>query len=186
MQKRAPKQIVDVVRELSRYSPDAFDFLREGLDYTVQRKHGPEVDKLRQILEWLQESDLELSDLPEAIEQGDLPKQIADFIAEQGGPDVIQTRLNLHVGGQDLCWGLRDLALERWGLMAPAVLQQWGIKATEDFGRMVFALVDNGLLQKHPHDQIADFEGVFEFDNAFERSYRINLGGNARDQKRKD
>src|SRR5205823_3438307 len=66
----APKNVVDLVRQLSRYSPEAFEFLREGLDYTVRRKHGPAVEKLRQVLEWLQESDFELADLPEAFERG--------------------------------------------------------------------------------------------------------------------
>src|SRR5437879_5251681 len=64
----APKIVVDLVRQLSRYSPEAFEFLREGLDYTVRRKHGPAVEKLRQVLEWLQESELDLADLSEAFD----------------------------------------------------------------------------------------------------------------------
>jgi uncharacterized repeat protein (TIGR04138 family) len=68
-----------------------------------------------------------------------------------------------------------DLALEQWGLLAPVVLRHWGIRSTKDFGRMVFALVDHGLLQKQPDDDIRDFENVYDFETAFVKSYKIDL-----------
>src|SRR5437763_1785964 len=46
-----------------------------------------------------------------------------------------------HISGQDLCEGLRDLALRRWGMMARAVFSRWGITSTLDFGRIVFAMI---------------------------------------------
>jgi len=184
--KQSQKDIADITRESFRFSPDAFDFLREGLDFTVQRKHGPAVDKMRKILQWLEDKDLELAELPAAFEEGILPRSLADFIEENGGPEAVQSRLNLHVCGKDLCWGLRDLALERWGLLAPAVLQQWGVKSTQDFGRMVFTLVEQGLLQKQPQDQLSDFANVFDFAEAFDRSYRIDMGRNSKNQKQSE
>lgn len=80
-----------------------------------------------------------------------------------------------HITGQQLCEGLRDLAVERWGLMARAVLATWGIRTTDDFGRIVFAMIDAGLLQKQEKDTIADFIGVFDFRTAFESAYTIRL-----------
>src|SRR4051794_26069284 len=47
-----------------------------------------------------------------------------------------------HIGGRDLCEGLRELALKRWGRMARAVLARWNIRRTVDFGNIVFALVE--------------------------------------------
>jgi uncharacterized repeat protein (TIGR04138 family) len=184
--KQSPPDIANTARESFRYSPDAFDFLREGLDFTVQRTHGPAVETMRKILQWLEDKELDISRLPEAFEEGLLPTSLAAFIEENGGPVVVQERLNLHVGGKDLCWGLRDLAIERWGLMAPAVLHQWGIKSTQDFGRMVFSLVEQGLLQKQPHDQLSDFANVFDFAEAFERTYRIEMSRNVRNQKQSE
>ncbi len=32
-----------------------------------------------------------------------------------------------HVTGRQLCESIRDLALDRYGLMAPSVLRRWGI-----------------------------------------------------------
>ena len=72
-----------------------------------------------------------------------------------------------HVTGQQLCVGLRDLALERYGMLASAVLAGWGIHRTDDFGRMVFALIDAGAMSKTPHDTVEDFCGVYEFAEAF-------------------
>ena len=80
-----------------------------------------------------------------------------------------------HVAGRDLCEGLREYALMKWGLMARTVLARWNIRKTYDFGRIVFALVDNGWMQKTDDDSIDDFRNVFEFATAFEAGYRIEM-----------
>jgi uncharacterized repeat protein (TIGR04138 family) len=72
-----------------------------------------------------------------------------------------------HVSGQQLCLGLRDYAVVRYGLLARTVLARWGICKTEDFGRIVFAMIDAGLLRRSDDDTIEDFRSVFEFDEAF-------------------
>ncbi|MGN6369109.1 MAG: Minf_1886 family protein [Phycisphaerae bacterium] len=72
-----------------------------------------------------------------------------------------------HVSGQQLCWGLRNYAVEKYGLLAETVLSHWGIVRTSDFGRIVFAMVDNKLMQKTDDDDIRDFYNVFEFSSAF-------------------
>jgi len=78
-----------------------------------------------------------------------------------------------HVTGQQLCWGLRTYALQRWGLLAPIVLNRWNILTTLDFGRIVFSLVDHGLLAVTPQDSLEDFRAVYNFRSAFEAGYRI-------------
>lgn len=83
----------------------------------------------------------------------------------QGPPD--RSELGRHVSGQQLCLGLRDLALSRWGMMAPAVLESWNVRRTEDFGRMVFAMIEHGVMSKTPQDSLEDFRAVFDFDEAF-------------------
>jgi len=74
-----------------------------------------------------------------------------------------------HVSGRDLCIGLREFAGRQYGLLARTVLDHWNIRRTEDFGRIVFLLVEAGLLRKTPEDSITDFENVFDFDEAFGR-----------------
>jgi len=171
------KTIREVVQELDRYSPDAFEFLHRGLDFTVRKLHGPPDEIIQKLSEWLGSQAIELDELDELLEEGRIPQNIAAAIEHFGGPEGIRQIMNRHVSGEDLCWGLRDLALEQWGLMAPAVLRSWGIRSTKDFGHMVFALVENDLLQKQPDDSIADFENIFSFDTAFGDAYNISMEG---------
>ena len=76
-----------------------------------------------------------------------------------------------HITGRELAEGCRDLALDRYGLMARSVLEFWGIRSTRDLGEIVFALVDCGVLVKQDEDSLDDFDGVFCFMEAFERNY---------------
>lgn len=84
-----------------------------------------------------------------------------------------QTRLpeRRHISGRELAEACRDLALERFGVMARLVLEHWGVRSTADIGDIVFTLVDLGLLISQPTDTREEFVGVFEFDQAFEREY---------------
>lgn len=72
-----------------------------------------------------------------------------------------------HIDGQQLCRSLRQEALERWGLLAPAVLARWNIRSTMDFGQMVYLLVNNNLMQKTDTDSMEDFRDVYPFEAAF-------------------
>jgi len=57
-------------------------------------------------------------------------------------------------------------------LLARTVLSRWNVRRTVDFGRIVFALVDNGYMQKTEDDTLEDFRDVFDFKSAFE-NYKI-------------
>ena len=87
--------------------------------------------------------------------------------------EFLQTRLEVrrHVTGPELAWACRDFARHPFGLMAPVVLTHWGITRTEDIGRIVFTLVEVGLLVTQPGDSESDFEGVFQFAEVFGQSY---------------
>jgi uncharacterized repeat protein (TIGR04138 family) len=78
-----------------------------------------------------------------------------------------------HVSGQELCEGLREFALVQWGLLARTVLQRWNITSTLDFGKIVFALIDGGRMQKTDADSLDDFRNVYDFRTAFEGDYKI-------------
>lgn len=80
-----------------------------------------------------------------------------------------------HVGGRDLLAGIRELALEQFGLMARTVFHRWGIDRTDDFGEIVFNLVEAGLMSKTDQDTRADFRGVYDLDEALVKQYQIRL-----------
>ena len=87
--------------------------------------------------------------------------------------EFLQTRLpaRRHVSGAELAWACRDFALQQFGLLAPDVLEHWGVRRTEDLGRIVFTLVSVGLLSTQPSDQETDFAGVYDFGEAFREPY---------------
>ena len=76
-----------------------------------------------------------------------------------------------HITGRELAGACRDLALERFGVMARLVLEHWGLRSTADIGDVVFTLVDLGLLMSQPTDTRDEFADVYDFDQAFEREY---------------
>jgi uncharacterized repeat protein (TIGR04138 family) len=83
--------------------------------------------------------------------------------------EYLQSRLpaRRHVAGPELAWACRDFAREQFGLLARQVLEHWGITRTEDIGRIVYTLVEVGLLVTQPGDHESDFESVYQFADAF-------------------
>lgn len=162
------KDLEDVVAAVDQYPLEAFLFVREGLNFAVERIHGPESREHKALARYLIQHDLDWSDLEAMYHAGELPEPVADAIDDAGGCD----KLNRHVGGAELCWGLRDFALERWGMLSRTVLESWHVKQTRDFGEIVFAFINHDLMQKQDDDTINDFIDVYTFDEAFEEPFR--------------
>jgi len=80
-----------------------------------------------------------------------------------------------HVNGKELLEGIKVLLMEQFGPMSMTVLEHWGIKSTEDFGNIVFHLVQKRILSKTDADDIGDFKDVFDFDQVFDQGYRQGL-----------
>ena len=107
-----------LVQTDTRYTREAYEFLRDALDHTVKTRK-------RQL-------------------------------GETG-----------HVTGQQLCEGIRLYALKQYGPMVPTVLEYWGITKTDDFGELVWNLVELGVFGKTEKDSKKDFHAVYSFHEAF-------------------
>jgi len=116
------ESILLIVRKDGRYSAQAYYFIFDALDYTIQR--------LRKVR---------------------------------------------HVTGRELLEGIREYATENFGFLARAVLAEWGVTSTRDFGEIVFNLVEAGLLSRTDNDTREDFEGIYDFEQAFEREFKRSL-----------
>jgi uncharacterized repeat protein (TIGR04138 family) len=55
--------------------------------------------------------------------------------------------------------------------MTLTVFSEWGIRTCEDFGEIVFNLVENSLLAKTKKDSREDFKGGYEFSEAFRKPF---------------
>ncbi len=80
-----------------------------------------------------------------------------------------------HITGPELLHGIRELALERYGLLAKNVFAHWSVKSTADFGRIVFELIERGEMRKTDRDQLTDFYDVYDFDDALDHQYKIDV-----------
>jgi uncharacterized repeat protein (TIGR04138 family) len=106
------------------------------------------------------------------------PPEAFDFVADGlthtvqrihrgSGSDDPDSEEGRHVDGRELSDGLRDFAIRRFGFMAPAVLGRWNSHRTDDFGRIVYALIEMQRLRKSDRDRLEDFFSVYDFTTAF-------------------
>jgi uncharacterized repeat protein (TIGR04138 family) len=77
-----------------------------------------------------------------------------------------------HVTGQQLLAGAREYALAQYGPMALTVLQEWGLRSSEDIGEIVFNMVEANLLAKTQQDSREDFKGGYDFEEVFVKPYQ--------------
>ena len=76
-----------------------------------------------------------------------------------------------HISGQELLGGIRAHALDQYGPMALTVLDEWGVTSCEDFGAIVFNMVEHELLAKTDEDSADDFTGGYDFAEAFREPF---------------
>jgi uncharacterized repeat protein (TIGR04138 family) len=76
-----------------------------------------------------------------------------------------------HVTGQELLAGIREYALQQFGPMTITVLAEWGVHNCQDFGEIVFNMVEADWLAKTDRDSRADFAGGYDFAEAFRQPF---------------
>jgi uncharacterized repeat protein (TIGR04138 family) len=114
-----------ICKEDGRFNRKAYDFVRQGLDYTVK----------------------------------EIRKKNAGTLRSQ------------HVNGAELLQGLRVHALDQFGPLAKAVLNEWGITRCTDFGDIVFNLIEYNVFSKTENDRREDFANIYDFTDAFVKPF---------------
>ena len=69
---------------------------------------------------------------------------------------------------------MRELARQHYGLMTISVFAEWGIHSTEDFGKIVFELIELGDMRKTDDDRLEDFVDVYDFQKVFVEDYEVD------------
>ena len=98
-----------------------------------------------------------------------------EFVMEALAYSQKKFRRVKHVSGIELLEGMKELLLNKYGPMTLLVLHHWGVRSTEDFGRIVFNLVENKVLSKSEDDDIRIFRDGYDFQEVFSRGYRRDL-----------
>jgi uncharacterized repeat protein (TIGR04138 family) len=85
------------------------------------------------------------------------------------GLDFYRTKMGekRHVAGQELSHGLAEFASKQFGPIAWDTLKSWGIQTTNDFGYIVYNLIDIQLIRKQDSDSIRDFFDVLDLEKYF-------------------
>ena len=78
---------------------------------------------------------------------------------EDDDPDT-----DYHVSGAELARGTCELAVQEFGMMAPIVFKQWGIRTTDDIGAIVFNLIAAEKLSQSDRDDLEDFHDLFDVE----------------------
>jgi uncharacterized repeat protein (TIGR04138 family) len=76
-----------------------------------------------------------------------------------------------HLTPHEVAEAVRRRALDRFGIMARTVLRHWGIHASDDIGRVVHAMVQEGILVTQSEDEHEDYSNALDFEEAFELDY---------------
>lgn len=98
-----------------------------------------------------------------------------EFVLEALHYTQKRLKRNTHVTGRELLRGIKELLIRQYGPMIMTVLNHWGVVSTEDFGHIVFKLVEKKILSKTQEDSLEDFRDVYDFKKEFEQGYRRRL-----------
>lgn len=130
----------------ARFHRDAYLFLREALDYTQK---------------------LISRDAPSPGGRSTAPTPGPSPATE---PELKKSDVR-HVTGQQLLGGIREYAVQQFGPMATTVFEEWGVRSCQDFGEIVFNMVEHTLLAKTENDSRADFREGYDFYEAFRKPF---------------
>lgn len=98
-----------------------------------------------------------------------------DFTTNMLGKNQQKTTdADRHVTGKQLMEGIRKFALKQFGFMALTVFEQWGIHQDEDFGNIVFNLVESGLMGKTETDSRDDFKNTYDLKKVFDEGFKFD------------
>ncbi|MBT5873673.1 MAG: hypothetical protein HOH43_09655 [Candidatus Latescibacteria bacterium] len=103
------------------------------------------------------------------------PRQAYCFVMDALKHTTTTLPVRRHVSGQELSMGIREYAIQQFGIGVQLIFQQWGIKGTRDFGEIVFNMVNGGLMRKTDEDNLSDFDDVFDFKTEFETNFEIKV-----------
>ena len=119
----------------------------------------------------------EFETIVEKIHQKDLRYREGAYLFVMEALSYTQRKFKCvkHVTGIQLLIGMKELLMNKFGPMTLTVLHYWGIKSTEDFGNIVFHLVENRVLSKTDRDNPDHFRNGYDFEEVFNRGYRKQL-----------
>jgi uncharacterized repeat protein (TIGR04138 family) len=86
------------------------------------------------------------------------------FISDAVAYTVGKLQTHRHVSARELLEGIREYAFSQYGVVAPQVLRQFGLRAARNVGEVVYLLISVKLLSASPDDSPEDFNIEFPWE----------------------
>lgn len=80
-----------------------------------------------------------------------------------------------HLTAKELLDGIVELGKEKYGLLSLEIFRSWGCRTTDDFGEIVFSLIEIGEFSKTPEDKKEDFHNVFDLEEKLKKEYEFKV-----------
>jgi uncharacterized repeat protein (TIGR04138 family) len=99
------------------------------------------------------------------------PIEAYEFVREafaDAGPDA-------DLSPRQLLEAISGLARREFGLLAPMVFRQWGVRSCDDVGEIVSDLIDARLIEPADDDGSEGFRCAFDLESALAASQPIDI-----------
>ena len=80
---------------------------------------------------------------------------------------------NPHLSAEELYFGFCAYALEEYGPLALAVMEQWGITESSHVGDLVYNLIEVGVFGKQEGDKREQFDGLTPVSTLMNAPYEL-------------
>jgi uncharacterized repeat protein (TIGR04138 family) len=90
----------------------------------------------------------------------DVLYETPSYVGDEPGDVIAEAR---DCTAAELCRAVPEYARNLFGTEAQSALREFGILTSDDLGRLIFTLVDSGLLTALPEDRPEDFVGLCRF-----------------------
>jgi uncharacterized repeat protein (TIGR04138 family) len=78
---------------------------------------------------------------------------------------------NPHLSAEELYFGFCAYALEEYGPLAQAVMEQWNVLTSSDVGNLVYNLIEVGVFGKQEGDRREQFDNLTPVDSLLNAPY---------------
>lgn len=102
-------------------------------------------------------------------------KEALDYTTKSLKKHVPKNGVPQHITGKELLEGIRLYTLKEYGPMGKTLLEFWGVQKCEDFGEIVFNLVNLGVFGKTENDTLDNFKNGYDFNEAFVKPFLPQL-----------
>ena len=87
------------------------------------------------------------------------------FVSNAVSCTIAKLTAHRHISAAELLVGIRDYARERYGAVAPLVMEQLGLRTARNVGEVVYLLISVNLLAASPEDSPDDFNVAFSWED---------------------